>query len=147
MTTRHIMSERLLGLQRPRTSLLTRGFWVLALALILHQLLVVIPAYCGGLLPAYNAGWALKDMSFSVPIYTPYSLATTVLFFPVLLLIVFVAWVAPLLTIIWGVRMWQMWGQLPARTKWSWLASLLVLWGLTLLMRTASTAFTIWLLD
>ena len=33
------------------------------------------------------------------------------------------------------------------RTKWGWLATLLSLWGLTLLTKTASTAFLIWLLD
>jgi hypothetical protein len=147
MIARRQVSEHSRVPDGPRTPLLTRGFWVLTLALILHQLLVVIPAYYGGLLPAYNAGWALKDISFPVPIYTPYSVVTTLLFFPVLLLIAFVAWVAPVLTVVWGVGMRTMWGQLAARTKWIWLATLLFLWGLTLLTRTASTAFSIWLLD
>jgi hypothetical protein len=142
-----MVSERPPALRRPRRSFLTRGFWVLTLALILHQLLVVIPAYRGGLLAAYYAGWRLKDISFPVPIYTPYSLVTTLLFFPVLLLIAFVTWVAPVLAIIWGVRIGQLWHELPARTKWGWLATQLLLWGLTMLTKTASTAFSIWLLD
>jgi hypothetical protein len=147
MTSRQTISKRSLVPHRPRAVLLTWGFWVLTLALILHQLLVVIPAYYGGLLPAYYAGWALKDISFSVPIYTSSSLVMAILAIPVLLLIAFVSWVAPVLTIIWGVGVWQAWHRIPARTKWSWPAIILVLWGLTLLTKTASTAFTIWLLD
>jgi hypothetical protein len=145
MTTRPMVSQPVL--QRPRTPFLTCGFLVLALALVLHQALVVIPAYRGGLVFAYNAGWRLKDLSLPVPIYTPYSIVTNLLFFPVLLLIAFVTWVAPALTLIWGIRLGQLWRQLPARTKWGWLAIVLALWVLTLLTKTASTAFLIWLLD
>src|SRR4051794_34692835 len=115
MTTRPMMSKHAPALVRPHSLFLTRGFWFLTLALVLHQLLVVLPAYRGGLVSAYNAGWRLKDLSFPVPIYTPYNLATTLLFFPVLLLIGFVTWVAPLITIIWGVRLGQLWNQIPAR--------------------------------
>ena len=147
MTVRRMKSKQSPMRIRPRLSLLSLGFWVLTLTLLLHQLLVVIPAYRGGLLPAYTAGWALKDISFSIPIYTPDSLVTNILVLPVLLLIAFVTWVAPLLAIIWGVRLGQLWHQAPPRMKWSWLAIVLPLWGLTLLTKTASTAFFIWLLD
>jgi hypothetical protein len=132
---------------RPRSSLLSYGFWILSVSLLLHQLLVVVPAYRGALLPAYYAGWALKDMSFDVPIYTPYSIVLNLLFFPVLLLIAFVRWVAPLLTIVWGVRLGQRWRDVAAIRKWIWIATLLVLWGVTLMTKAASTAFLIWLLD
>ena len=120
MTTRRMISKRTTVPVRPYSPFLTRGFWFLALALMIHQVLVVLPAYRGGLLSAYNAGWQLKDLSFPVPIYVPNSLAMALLFFPVLLLIGFVTWVAPLITIIWGVCLGLRWRQLPGRTKWGW---------------------------
>ncbi len=147
MSIRHMRSAHPPMLPRPRSSLLSYGFWFLTVTLLLHLLLVVVPAYRGGLLPAYQAGWALKDISFDVPIYTPYSIVTNVLFIPVLLLIAFVRWVALLLTIIWGVRLGQRWRNVPAYRKWSWIATLLLVWVVTLMTKTASTAFLIWLLD
>jgi hypothetical protein len=130
-----------------RFSLLAWGFWLLTLTLILHQLLVVLPAYWSGIPAAYQAGVRLKDQSFAVPFYTPYSLLTNLLLFPALILIGFVAWLAPVLAVLWGILLVQAWRQLPLGTKYGWLATLLPLWGLTLLTKTAAYAFFIWLID
>ena len=147
MRTRQMPSDHSPSVFQAHTALLTVGFWFLTLTLIVHQLLVVLPAYRGGLLTAYTAGRPMKDIAFPVPIYTPYTLVPTLLFFPVFLLIVFIAWIAPVITIVWGVFLGKSWRQIPTRTKWGWVATLLLLWSLTLLTRTAAWALLKWLLD
>ena len=144
MTTRHTTHS----LARPaRGRLLGRGFWLLALMLGLNLLIIIIPAYMGGLTAAYHAGWRLKDQDFAVPLYTPYSLLTNLLVLPALLAMVFTRWVAPLLGVVWALRLAQLWATLPARTKYGWLAVLLPLVLVTLATRDAAYAFYIWFMD
>ncbi|KPV50215.1 hypothetical protein SE17_28265, partial [Kouleothrix aurantiaca] len=85
------------------TRLLIAGFWLLAFTLALHFLLVVLPAYGGGLVPPYLAGWRLKDLQFDVPVYSSFFWLQGLLFFPVLLLIAFVTWLAPALSLAWAL--------------------------------------------
>lgn len=128
-----------------RSTFLTWGYWLLTLTLSLQLLLVVLPAYWSGIPAAYQPGHSLKDYPVAVPFYTPYT--TALLFFPVLSLLIFIDWIAPIITVIWGIGFLSIWRQLPVWRKWSWLGTLLVLWVLTLLTKTASYAFFVWLMD
>ena len=130
-----------------RRSLLVLGFWLLLLALLLHQLLIILPAYRYGIVAAYVAGAHLKEQHFAVPGHTPYGIVSNLLLFLSLLVLGVVWWVAPVVSLLWGVRLWQAWSVLSPRMKWLWLGMLAPLWGLTLLTKTASYAFFIWLMD
>ena len=133
--------------QPHKRSLLTLCFWMLVLVLLAHQLLIVLPAHYYGIVAAYTAGAHLKDLHFAVPGYTPYSILTNVLLVLSMLMVTLTWWVAPVASLLWGVGLWRNWSAVSLRAKWLWLTTIVAVWALTLLTKTASDAFFIWVMD
>jgi hypothetical protein len=133
--------------QPHKRSLLALCFWMLLLVLLSHQLLIVLPAYYYGIVAAYTAGAHLKELHFAVPGYTPYSMLTNMLLFLSVLMVTLVWWVAPVASLLWGVGLWRNWSAVSLRAKWLWLATIVAVWTLTILTKTASDAFFIWVMD
>jgi hypothetical protein len=128
-------------------ALLLAGFWLITLLLLLYQVLVVFPANSSGLVHAYYPGHSMKNFSLPVPIYSLHNSVRNLLILPVMLVLVFVTWIGPVVTIVWGVLLGKSGHRISRRTKWIWLSTLMVLWWLTIQTRDAAWPLWVWLMD